>query len=503
MQTSPLATALHYFAEKTQAFSDIDLGQPYAWKWHDEGVRFAHIGTYQELHDLAITITTRRIANGNPPTSAQQALGIYHAAYRDTQALWLGVSDTLFDQEPKTGEWSLRSVYGHMMGVERNFYGLVHYALRRLRGEPNLSVEYPDGETDRLLGNKAEFDTLIEHGTFAEMRAFAEALHTRTLSEFSGITEAELEAKSLWWEGEELPIVHRLLRFAAHNRQHTLQLEKTLDWLGRTPNEAKRLSRQLYNALAALENATLGAPDSDIDFTAQEQLSATIRHRADDVIDVVTQANALITAIQKHDLDAAKRVIDDNPKLVDTLNPQGVSAVMMATYYGAKAIGDYLIEQGAWLGLHEAAALGNVERATQAIANLPEWVQEYSVDGYTPLQLACFFGHENVARLLIEAGSDVNAVSKNDMRTTPLHAATAGNHTTLVPILIDHNADLTHTQNGGFTVLHSAAQNGNRALVELFLEKGVDRTVTAGDGQTARDFAAQAGHQEIVDLLDE
>ena len=260
--------------------------------------------------------------------------------------------------------------------------------------------------------------------------------------------------------------------------------------------------RQLYNALAAVENATRGASDEEADPAAQEQLAATIRQRADEVTEVVSQASTLITALQQHDLDAAKRVIAQNPKMVDALTPSGVSAVMMTAYYGAKAIGDYLIEQGAWLGLHEAAALGNEERAKQAITNWADWVKEYSVDGYTPLQLACFFGHENVAQLLIEAGSDINAVSRNDMRTTPLHAATAGNHAFLVPILIDHNADLTHVQNGGFTVLHSAAENGNAALVTLFLEKGVDPTLTAADGKTARDFAEQAGHSEIVDLLD-
>jgi hypothetical protein len=35
--------------------------------------------------------------------------------------------------------------------------------------------------------------------------------------------------------------------------QHTIQVDKTLEWLGLTPTEARRLVRVLYRDLAAVE----------------------------------------------------------------------------------------------------------------------------------------------------------------------------------------------------------------------------------------------------------
>jgi hypothetical protein len=42
-------------------------------------------------------------------------------------------------------------------------------------------------------------------------------------------------------------------RFEAHMVQHTIQVDKTLDWIGRAPTEARRLIRVLYRDLAAVE----------------------------------------------------------------------------------------------------------------------------------------------------------------------------------------------------------------------------------------------------------
>jgi hypothetical protein len=55
-----------------------------------------------------------------------------------------------------------------------------------------------------------------------------------------------------------MPVQFRLLRFDSHLRQHTIQVEKTLEATGRGPNEARRLIRILYAALAELEAALLG-----------------------------------------------------------------------------------------------------------------------------------------------------------------------------------------------------------------------------------------------------
>lgn len=500
MLMSPLADAVVYLANKTSAMSDADMGQPFAWKWHEnEGSRLALIGSTQELYDLAFDILARRDHSGNPLTTAQRILGLHHTCYRDLQALMLGVTTDLYDREPKRGEWQLRYVYSHIVEAERTFFTLIDYALRRTQGAATLPLELPEGETDRLTGHSHDFDTLMEHGTFEEMSDFARALHERTLATFSTISDVQLETPSLFWEGELLPVRHRLLRFAAHNRQHTVQVEKTLEWLGEPPTEAGRLLRQLYQALAAVENAILGATEEDTGLSAQMELAKTIRQRADEMVKRVEQVRAIVTAIQSRDSESVETLLAAQPQLSMATTQAGVSLPLLALYYGSPSIATQIAAQKPRLSFYEAAALGNVDAVQKRLTQWEEWVHEFSLDGYTALQLACFFGQVEAAKALVKAGSDLNAVSKNGMATTPLHAATAGNHTDLATYLVAQGADLHHTQNGGFTVLHSAVQNGNVELVTLFLKKGVNRDATSDDGRSARDFAE--GHSEILALL--
>ena len=89
--------------------------------------------------------------------------------------------------------------------------------------------------------------------------------------------------------------------------------------------------------------------------------------------------------------------------------------------------------RGDELEIWDGAALGRLAIVQAAHEGWGEFiVNEYSRDGYTPLQLACFFGHEDVARYLVGNGAQIDAVSKNAMAIQPLHAAAAGSHTAIV-----------------------------------------------------------------------
>src|SRR5512138_3856720 len=123
MPTPALAAAVAAFAQATAGIADADLERDYAWRYHDEeGLRFALIGAYHELRDLAATTATERAAHGPAITLAQRVLAQYHAAYRDLQAILLGVSDADASREPAPGEWPLWVVVWHIMGAEQSFF---------------------------------------------------------------------------------------------------------------------------------------------------------------------------------------------------------------------------------------------------------------------------------------------------------------------------------------------------------------------------------------------
>jgi hypothetical protein len=84
------------------------------------------------------------------------------------------------------------------------------------------------------------------------MVAYHKNFHSKILYEFAGIKNDELTLPATFWEETRFHIGYRLHRFEAHSRQHTIQIDKTLNSIGCGPNEAKRLIRMLYSALAEL-----------------------------------------------------------------------------------------------------------------------------------------------------------------------------------------------------------------------------------------------------------
>ncbi|MDX1615400.1 MAG: DinB family protein [Candidatus Promineifilaceae bacterium] len=287
MNEAGLAHTVEQLANTMQALSDADLDRDWVWRYHAEGVRFALLGTYHELRDLAVALVTGRAEAGHPVTAAQHALGQYHAAFRDLQAVLLGVKEADFERPPAQDEWTLRQIVEHIIQADTLFFTLVHHARRQQQAgiEPSrIKAE----DWTALIGTEESLATLLETAAPTVILDFYETHHGRVLRELADLTDAELEAPSLYWEGESLPIRWRLHRFDAHLRQHTVQVVKTMDALGLERNEAKRLLRTLYNALAEVEAVLIGAWNFNLE--AQRELAATIETRTLEIASVITKA---------------------------------------------------------------------------------------------------------------------------------------------------------------------------------------------------------------------
>jgi ankyrin repeat protein len=128
-----------------------------------------------------------------------------------------------------------------------------------------------------------------------------------------------------------------------------------------------------------------------------------------------------------------------------------VSEILQALYQGDAATARGLA-RNAELDVFEAAALGDTDRLAKLLDEEPASVNAHGEDGFHPLGLACFFGHLEAARLLIEHGADVNALSRNEhVQTAAIHAAAASGETgtdeatrfELVKLVLDRGADRT------------------------------------------------------------
>jgi uncharacterized protein len=157
-----------------------------------------------------------------------------------------------------------------------------------------------------------------------------------------------------------------------------------------------------------------------------------------------------------------------------------VSAVLQAVYRGDRDEAERLAE-GKELDVFEAAALGRTDRLRELLDEEPARANAFGDDGFHPLGLACFFGHVDAARLLLERGADVNALARNEqIQTAAIHAAAASgdaesDETTryeLVDLLLEHGADPNLEQGGGFRAIDAARQNGDERVEALLLEHG-------------------------------
>lgn len=255
-----LVSAVEQFAALTLAAPDSELDRQWAWGAYDsEGVRFAFFRTYEELRELVARMAAERSAQGPPVSTAQRVLAQYHAAYRDLQAALMGVDADVARREPARGEWPVKDVVAHIVQADVGFYVVVRYALDRHRSGDGRPAGVPDQEWEVVVGQDGASVEAILEDPLEGIRTFYETLHERVLLEFINITEDELALPSTYWEGSEMSLRFRLHRFDSHLRQHTVQIDKTLAVVGHPLNEARRLLRLVYGALAEAEGASVGA----------------------------------------------------------------------------------------------------------------------------------------------------------------------------------------------------------------------------------------------------
>jgi uncharacterized protein len=146
----------------------------------------------------------------------------------------------------------------------------------------------------------------------------------------------------------------------------------------------------------------------------------------------MSSAAKFFQVIQARDTAAVKRMLSAEPELVSARNEKGQSALLLTAYSGNKELCDVLQAQGIPLELHEAAALGRLDRVKQLIEEMPSEAKTYSPDGFPVIALAAVFGHLEVAEYLFEKGADLNAAATNGTGYNALTGAVASGHTAVV-----------------------------------------------------------------------
>jgi len=217
----------------------------------------------------------------------------------------------------------------------------------------------------------------------------------------------------------------------------------------------------------------------------------------------MSQSNTaeLFAAMRGGNTGAVRALVANDAAVAKSKSDLGVSAILVCLYEWNLEMLEILLAAGPQLDIFESAALGKTTRLEELVAAEPELASSFSADGFTPLHLACFYGHHDVVAYLLDRGADPRARSRNDRAGTALHEAANTGQSDILMMLLAHGAGVNATDSNGLTALHLAASKGFVDIVEMLLGVGAIHC-NDGEGRKPRDLALENGQLETVKVLD-
>ena len=173
---------------------------------------------------------------------------------------------------------------------------------------------------------------------------------------------------------------------------------------------------------------------------------------------------------------------------------RGQTALMWAVAQQHADVARLLIENDA--DLHARTALWFQLENTAGNTN-PSGNFRMAHGGSTPMLFAARHGDIETARVLIDAGADVNDIAASG--TSALVIAAHSAHGPLGIYLLERGAD-PNASEAGYTALHAAVLRSQVELVEALLEHGADPNALVEHGTPGRRFSADYSiRQQLID----
>ena len=151
--------------------------------------------------------------------------------------------------------------------------------------------------------------------------------------------------------------------------------------------------------------------------------------------------------------------------------------------------------------LHICALSGHVPTARVLLEHGAD-LEARDNNGGTPLHLASA-NHEEMVDLFLKHGVSVMSTLGDFVGYTALHIAALSGKTEIVRLLIVAGSDVNAPDSSGRTPLHLSASLGWVDVVRLLLDNGAELNAVNNFGLTPAAFAKLSGHEELARGLEE
>jgi len=240
---------------------DAALERPWRWRPTDRDDLDVRTGFYSihECLEAAIgAIAVGRAPAAEPFGPAVPALAAMATARWELRGVLAPVAEADWDADPGGDQWTIRQTVGHIVGGQRSYGWYNAWYIRQ--GIVGAEVERPSEdhfppeptEEEEAAGDPATVMARLDE--VLDANAVATAALGQPAMAISGR-----------WSGLPVTIDFRLGRYGSHIREHTIQIDKTLVMLGRTPTESERLVRLILATYGRLEAELVGRPPRELD----------------------------------------------------------------------------------------------------------------------------------------------------------------------------------------------------------------------------------------------
>lgn len=222
-----------------------------------------------------------------------------------------------------------------------------------------------------------------------------------------------------------------------------------------------------------------------------------------------TGETALMLAIEPSDV----KLLLDHGALINQVNHQGWTAVMIAAYRGNTESVRVLLDHGTSLDVQSGAGdtaltLAQKEDHESVICLLREYsvgslaVHEQQVsktERWGSLLEAATAGDDATALRLLEAKAPID--KQTSTGETALMRAVWNQKAQVVRLLIKYGANIALKDNKNWSALMKAAHIGNAEITRLLVETGASIDELGKDSESALMRASSKGHDEVVSVL--